>query len=217
MSFITPASVAGSKSKRPALTDVMPTPATPATPRGPTRGALSRAPSGAELPERRTGDASASELELLPVALTLGKAAEMSRDREPQMVQREDTSREGPTAEPGKELAMLEDLERVLAEEVRAGGHSASWHYLLQELALTRQALQGRSLKGEAEPPGGRGLLDSVDFSAMPERGLGLASGASSVPGREVAEVSEDSEPEEPTQVAEILAEAARAGNDAEA
>lgn len=118
---------------------------------------------------------------------------------------------------PRKELAMLEDLERVLAEEVRAGGHSASWHYLLQELALTRQALQGRSLRAEPEPPGGRGLLDSVDFSAMPERGLGLASGASSVPGREVAEVSEDSEPEEPTQVAEILAEAARAGNDAEA
>ena len=28
------------------------------------------------------------------------------------MVQREDTSREGPVAEPGKELAMLEDLER---------------------------------------------------------------------------------------------------------
>eukprot|EP00439_Symbiodinium_sp_Y106_P081493 s392_g20.t1 len=121
---------------------------------------------------------------------------------------------------PGKELAMLENLERVLAEEVRVGGHSVSWHYLLQELALTRQALQGRILlaKDKDQEPlqGGQGLLDTVDFS-MPERGLGLAPGASGVPGREVAETSEDSEPEEPTQVAEILAEAARAGDDAKA
>ncbi|CAE7807582.1 pntB [Symbiodinium sp. CCMP2456] len=117
---------------------------------------------------------------------------------------------------PRKELAMLENLERLLAEELRVGGHAASWHYLLQELALTRQALQGA--KAEPEHRGqGQGLLNSVDYSAVPQPGLGWASGASSVPGREVAEASEDSEPEESTQVAEILAEAARAGNDAEA
>ncbi|CAE7330590.1 pntB [Symbiodinium pilosum] len=112
---------------------------------------------------------------------------------------------------PSKELIALESLQRAVAEEAQRGSCGASWHYLLQELTLTRQALEGSG----SLPEGilGHSLHSGILSSPAP---LAAPSPAASP---EVAQSTEraDSEFEEPSLVAELLAEASRAGDDAEA
>lgn len=45
---------------------------------------------------------------------------------------------------PSEELVMVERLKRSLMDDLAARPHSGAWHYLLQELVLTQDAIEGK-------------------------------------------------------------------------
>eukprot|EP00434_Breviolum_minutum_P037356 symbB.v1.2.033120.t1/scaffold4071.1/size45255/7 len=52
----------------------------------------------------------------------------------------------------GDELIMVEQLKRTLMEDLATHRRSGAWHYLLQELLLTQDAIEGK-YAGQIQPP----------------------------------------------------------------
>lgn len=133
---------------------------------------------------------------------------------------------------PSEELVMVERLKRSLMDDLAARPHSRAWHYLLQELVSTQDAIEGkypapqpRSLPMERSSPAQASWLPLASPATPGSLDLGLAFGG--VGEMKFSDFSDDEKTPQPKEsqddlagslVGGILTEALRSGvSDADA